>query len=137
METETFEIKVRRHPIYAVVFGLIGIGGAVAGWYYTQYGVIFVGGLCLVLAVSLFLFPALVISKEAVELRNLFGFTGRVIPHDGLGKLSVREGRLVIVYAQRRAELPRPNARGLHPADWKFMAKALQEAASHEKNVRR
>ncbi len=137
MEEDTLEIKVRRHPLFAVLFGALAIAGGIVGWQIDQYGILFVGLLCLVLAASLYIFPALVLTPNSVELRNLFGFTGRVIPHDGLGRLSVREGKLHIVYAGRQATLPRPNKTGLHRGDWNFMEDALKKAAELERNSRR
>ena len=65
---------------------------------------------------------------EAVELHNLFGYTGRVIPHDGLNKLQIQDGKLVIQRAGMRATLPRPKASILHPADWKFLTESLEKA---------
>lgn len=128
MEAEKFEIQVRRHPLIALLFIAIGIGLVALGIYISQYGLVIVGALALVVGGFIYMSAALVISKEAVELRNLFGFTGRVIPHDGLEKLQIQDGQLVIVFSGRRAVLPRPKAGMLHPADWKFLTESLEKA---------
>ena len=127
-EEEKFEIKVRRHPVFALIFMAIGGGLIALGFIIEQYAFIVLGGMSLIPGAFAFMNPALVVDKESVQLKNLLGFTGRVIPHDGLDRLAVREGKLIIEYGGRRAELPRPNARSLHRADWKFMAEALQKA---------
>ena len=66
--------------------------------------------------------------RNDAELLNLFGYTGRVIPHDGLNKLQIQDGKLVIQRAGMRATLPRPKASILHPADWKFLTESLEKA---------
>ena len=132
-EEHRFEIKIRRHPIFALLFmavggGLIGLGFAIE-----EYGFMIVGGMALIPGVFAFINPALIITQEAVELKNLLGFTGRVIPHDGVNQLGTNQGKLVIVYGGRRAELPSPSAKTLHRADWKFMEEALQKARAMKK----
>lgn len=129
-EEEKFQIKVRRHPIFGLIFLAIGGGLIGLGFYLEQYAFMILGGMTLIPGVFAYMNPALILTQEAVELKNLLGFTGRVIPHDGLNKLGVRNGKLTIVYGGRRAELPRPNAKGLHRADWAFMEKALEKARS-------
>ena len=128
-----FEIKVRRHPVFALVFMALGGGLIALGFVMNQYAFMVLGGMTLIPGGFAFIYPAIVINTEAVELKNLLGFTGRVIPHDGLDQLDTREGKLVIVYGGRRAVLPRPNAKALHKADWKVMAEALEKARSIKK----
>lgn len=129
-EEEQFQIKVRRHPVFSLIFLAIGGGLIGVGFYFDQYGFMILGGMTLIPGVFAYMNPALIITPDSVQLKNLLGYTGRVIPHDGFRKLSVREGKLVIEYGGRRAELPRPNAKALHRADWNFMVEALEKARS-------
>ncbi len=132
-EEDKFEIKVRRNPIFALLFMAIGGGLLALGFFIEEYGFMIVGGMALIPGVFAFINPSLVITQEAVVLKNLLGFTGPVHPHDGLHKLAINQGKLVIVYGGRRAELPSPNAKTLHRADWKFLEEALQKAREMKK----
>ncbi len=127
-EEDKFEIKVRRHPVFGLLFLVAGGTMIGLGFYFDQYAFMILGGMTLIPGVFSYMNPALVVTQESVELKNLLGYTGRVIPHDGLAKLAVREGKLIIEYGGRRAELPRPNAKVLHKADWAFLAEALVKA---------
>lgn len=125
-----FQIQVRRHPLLAL--GILAVGGALTatGFLMETYAFAFVGGACLVLGALAYMNPALTITANTIELRNLFGFVGRTIPHDGLEKLTALDGQLLIEYDGQRAALPKPRQKGLHQADWQFMVDAFEKARS-------
>lgn len=128
MSDNSPEILVRRHPLFAIGFWVLGGLGIGGGLYTEIYGFVGLGAICVGLGALAYMNPALVVKPRSIELRNLFGFTGRTIPHDGLERLAVKEGKLQIEHRQMRALLPRPTHKSLHPADWRFLAESLQDA---------
>lgn len=132
-EAAITSIKVRRNPLIAIAFFLAGDALGLA-WYFTdQIALLILGILTCIPAVFVFMVPALEVSRNQVQIKNLFGFTGQSIPHDGMEHLNIHEGQLVIVSQSRRATLPRPTAKSLHKADWNFLVQAIQQAQQLKK----
>ena len=110
-------------PIPAI--GLIGAG---LGLYMENVWLIAPGILLIVLGALQMVNPLVVIERDKVEFRNIFGMVRAAYEHDGLELMEMREDELYIRKGQHIAHLRQLKPGRLHPSDWKHLKETLQKA---------
>lgn len=121
-------ISIRRRPVYAFILLGIGLIVVAIGLLYSDFWVLFMGVLPVIIAALMMLSPFVVLSAEAVELRNIFGLVRASYAHDGLHLLTVQHDVLFIQRGDMRAPINRIAKARLHPGDWEVMLETLAHA---------
>jgi hypothetical protein len=120
-------ISIRRHPRLAFAILLVGVVVAGIGLFFGQFLVVFLGVMPVLLAGLMMLNAMVVLSDEAVELKNIFGLTGARHAHDGLHLLRIQDDVLYIQKGDMQAPLRRIVKSRMHPGDWQVMVDSLEK----------
>jgi hypothetical protein len=124
-------IQLRRNPLIAIALQLVGGLTLGVGLFLSEYWLV-VAGVVQFGAGALFLLnPAVTIETEEVVLKNILSMPRVSYPHDGLGSLSIVEGKLLIRHQGKQAIVHRVSKARLHPGDWQRFEETLAQIQSN------
>jgi hypothetical protein len=126
-------ISLRRQPLIAIVVLVVGLVAMGIGLLISEFIMVFAGVLPVILAGLMMLNPFVVVSDEAVELRNVFGLTRAKYAHDGMHLLTIQDDTLYIQRGNQRAPIRRIIRTRIHGGDWYTLSETIKEAAEMRK----